>query len=268
MNRFFKFISLAVCAAGVSAGASHATTFNFSGDTSGFFYSNGGVGGFDPSSGSIYFVGDRDAVGGSTVGWGGAGDDPSTLGILDTSFNRTLVTGRNEIEVARMEWFNATWTGFDDIFTLYGKLEFGALLSSDAGDQTFQGEQRFGLEIITTDNNVGASGASEADEARLSLCTSGWVCTPAGGAFTDILLADGLTLTDIIVSVRTVTEPGGFLAENGNWVTTELGRSQLVFSAVIENEHLAPVPLPAAGWLLLAGIGGLVAIKRRSQART
>jgi hypothetical protein len=29
---------------------------------------------------------------------------------------------------------------------------------------------------------------------------------------------------------------------------------------------LSPVPLPAAGWMLLAGIGGIVALRRRAKA--
>jgi hypothetical protein len=33
------------------------------------------------------------------------------------------------------------------------------------------------------------------------------------------------------------------------------------------DHDLPPVPLPAAGWLLLAGIGGLVALRRRHQSR-
>jgi hypothetical protein len=29
---------------------------------------------------------------------------------------------------------------------------------------------------------------------------------------------------------------------------------------------MSPVPLPAAGWMLLAGIGGIVALRRRAKA--
>jgi hypothetical protein len=29
---------------------------------------------------------------------------------------------------------------------------------------------------------------------------------------------------------------------------------------------VAPIPLPAAGWLLLAGVGGLVAMRRKKAA--
>lgn len=32
------------------------------------------------------------------------------------------------------------------------------------------------------------------------------------------------------------------------------------------SNGLSPVPLPAAGWMLLAGIGGIVALRRRAKA--
>lgn len=36
--------------------------------------------------------------------------------------------------------------------------------------------------------------------------------------------------------------------------------------AVVLSDFVAPVPLPAAGWLMIAGLGGLAAVKRRKKA--
>jgi hypothetical protein len=44
------------------------------------------------------------------------------------------------------------------------------------------------------------------------------------------------------------------------------GTATLGNSVTAEGNPLAPIPLPAAGWMLLAGIGGLAAMARRRKA--
>jgi hypothetical protein len=48
-----------------------------------------------------------------------------------------------------------------------------------------------------------------------------------------------------------------------NWTTGDSGLSNAVF---FDSNSMAPIPLPAAGWLLLAGVGGLVAMRRKKAA--
>ena len=48
-----------------------------------------------------------------------------------------------------------------------------------------------------------------------------------------------------------------------NCVTTQ---RQVVSGFVVEGTSLAPVPLPAAAWLMLSGLGGLGALARRKRA--
>ena len=42
---------------------------------------------------------------------------------------------------------------------------------------------------------------------------------------------------------------------------SHVGNDQI--GLILDNVHVSPVPLPAAAWLFLTGIGGLIAIRRR-----
>jgi hypothetical protein len=52
--------------------------------------------------------------------------------------------------------------------------------------------------------------------------------------------------------------------QNLTFISPEGGDNSAVLVAEL---NAASVPLPAAGWMLIAGIGGLVAMKRRQKAR-
>ena len=67
-----------------------------------------------------------------------------------------------------------------------------------------------------------------------------------------------------------VTPPGGVLtpfqlASSGGMVTLGAGDAQLRITdtGYWKLESLAPVPLPAAGWLLISGMAGLIGARRR-----
>lgn len=60
------------------------------------------------------------------------------------------------------------------------------------------------------------------------------------------------------IDVNGVFADGGFGFYNYSQASVEY--------AGITSDALPPVPLPAAGWMLLAGLGGLAAAKRRKQA--
>jgi hypothetical protein len=49
------------------------------------------------------------------------------------------------------------------------------------------------------------------------------------------------------------------------WINPENNTSTLQIFADV-TAPVAAVPLPAAGWMLLAGLGGFAAVKRRKQA--
>ena len=54
-----------------------------------------------------------------------------------------------------------------------------------------------------------------------------------------------------------------------NWVSVSrllTERAQIVDKLLYVAPHMSAVPLPAAGWMLIAGLGGLAAMKRRKKA--
>jgi hypothetical protein len=74
-------------------------------------------------------------------------------------------------------------------------------------------------------------------------------------------LGDGLTLNGF--STALLSGSAGTLSGN-DWFNPENGESSLGIYANITA--IAPVPLPAAGWLMIAGLGGLGALRRRRKA--
>ena len=60
---------------------------------------------------------------------------------------------------------------------------------------------------------------------------------------------------------------GWRFADSGFGPLIEFGSvNSSVFEFSIELDDAAPVPLPAAGWMLIVGLGGLAAMRRRSKA--
>ena len=70
---------------------------------------------------------------------------------------------------------------------------------------------------------------------------------------TPLILNDRYRLTGFSFSVI-----GDGSVDGNVWSTQENASSSLIVSA-----NISAVPLPAAGWLLIAGVGGLAAMKRR-----
>lgn len=61
----------------------------------------------------------------------------------------------------------------------------------------------------------------------------------------------------------------GGLASTGTWSTPGFGQGAgglSHMSIYTSGNPTSPIPLPAAGWLMLAGLGGLVAVRRRRKS--
>ena len=80
--------------------------------------------------------------------------------------------------------------------------------------------------------------------------------------------------TDILIAFKHATSFGAFGVDTGNPLTGSWGTlgpaasvNDLSHASVFYKAgEVPPIPLPAAGWLLLAGIGGLAAMRRRRKA--
>lgn len=103
------------------------------------------------------------------------------------------------------------------------------------------------------------STAVDIEKLRFSYADHGDDWRVYSGNFSDNLFEDSGYLANgsfyQLASVDSETFSTQFL------IGTKLSHSEWKLAGI----HVAPIPLPAAGWLLLAGLGGLVALKRRRQ---
>lgn len=87
-----------------------------------------------------------------------------------------------------------------------------------------------------------------------------------GDNYFDLTLANGANILDLMYDAaglfQTTTDAMGSMFALGayNWT------SGFKVQSITVSYNTSEVPLPAAGWLLIAGLGGLAAMKRRSSA--
>ncbi|MGX0978395.1 hypothetical protein ACSSVY_004135 [Roseovarius sp. MBR-51] len=246
-----KWLLAATIAAGMATGASAAT---LTGESSGVFTSEDA--GFTCTANPLFcFFGSNTGVEGAsisgpTIAWpgdttGNNNSNParSSLTINDTDINVGPVPiGTGNYLVGSLTWNNASSPAnvTPDMFTATATID---LLFSSPSVQA--GQQALSFDITNTGNPDG-------DDIVLSL-----------GAFDfgfglPLALGDGLTLNGF--STALLSGSAGTLSGN-DWYNPENGESSLGIYANITA--VAPVPLPAAGWLMIAGLGGLGVLRRR-----
>jgi len=263
---FKKWLIAASMAAGMATGASAAT---LTGESSGVFTSEDAV---DTCTETGLFAGlacllgsDPDGFEGATASgptiiWPGdaTGDedgDParSSLTIEDTNFNVSPVPiGTADYLVGELTWFNAASPGGLTPDTFSADATINLLFSSPNGDS---GSQDVTFNITNTVNTAG-------DTVGLSLGAFdfGFVPTPFS-------LGGGLTLNGFSTGLTSCSSANPLLdctLNGSDWFLAENQTSTLGIYANISA--VAPIPLPAAGWLMIAGLGGLAALRRLRKA--
>jgi len=241
-----KWLLAATMAAGMATGASAAT---LTGSSSGEFTSEDASdtctiyawicwGGVEGASG----------VDTSTLEWPGDNrgldtSDParSSLTINNTPINVDPVPlGTDNYLVGSLTWENASSPAniTPDEFSADATID---LLFTSPTNQT--GQQSVTFNITNTNNPDG--------DLIFAVANGGFDF----GFDIPLDLGGGLTLNGF--SAALLSGSDGMFA-NGEWSNPENGSSTLGIYA-----NVTAVPLPAAGWLMIAGIGGLAAMRRR-----
>lgn len=246
-----KWLLATTVAAGLTVAAVPVSATTLTGSTDGTFRStNIGAG-----TNSCRF----DAGGGanSGVAWGdpdpcpdnnGMGQDDSTLGIEDFVFSEEI-TGPTLVQIGQINWFNEANTAAVD-FAAIADINL-TLTSPVAGSVT----EALAFNIDNTPNNPADNIlALTFSDFGLSLPVPVGDLTLLEFVFQliDPIAGESLLITSVANGLRL------------NWTNPEDNISSLGLYARFDGP--APVPLPAAGWLLLAGLGGLAAVRRRRKA--
>lgn len=175
----------------------------------------------------------------------------STLTFLDGAFSGSAPVGSvSPVSVFSIEWENLSTAGFrtEDEFTALGEATINWTMPLP-GTGPLTESLSFAIK------NTGNPDGDEITPSMATLAVDFNAPTPIGGQSTV------LSYQWILSSVGDVENEGGATLIDGLWFNPEGNTSVLTLQASVET-----VPLPAAGWMLLAGVGGLVAMKRRRKA--
>lgn len=246
---------------GVASGAS-ATTFG--GTFSGTFTGNGGFGSNSCTYGS-----------GTGLAWGAPGPCPdfsvdfvddeldSTMEIVNAPWGKT-VSGIDSVLIGEIVWFNNANTAAEDFST---GMNLAFSVTDPVGGGPFN--EFMNLDIENTPGNP-------PDNAFLLSFDDFGIAGPL--TFGDVTMTGfSLSVTgagslsidddvDLLGPIGCFFSPQSCNLTELTWVNTEGGTSTLQIFANVEAPEANVIPLPAAGWMLLAGLGGLAAMKRRKKA--
>ncbi|SDN87687.1 VPLPA-CTERM protein sorting domain-containing protein [Lutimaribacter pacificus] len=248
-----KLLLAGLFTAAMATGASAAT---LSGSSSGEFTNENG--GYTCTSSFLFWctggVDGASGLGTSTLEWPGETDghnhsNParSSLTINDESFSHNVPSGAGQYLVGSLTWYNASSPEdiTPDEFTAKAVID---LMLSSPSAHTGSEEVKFTIENTT--NPTG----DEIFAVALGGFDFGWTLP--------LDLGEGLTLDGFSASL--VGGSDGTFA-GGLWFNPENGTSTLGIYANV-TAAAAVVPLPAGGLLLLTGLGGMAALRRRKKA--
>ncbi|MBC9245535.1 THxN family PEP-CTERM protein [Paracoccus sp. 11-3] len=137
-------------------------------------------------------------------------------------------------------------------------VEFTFYLGSDSST-TYTRMSQFVFDHNETPNSANpcANGLPNGDPSNAGGCAD--LVT----ASTNPATSETFTITEGGITRTYVFDVTGFNIGEDFWTKENMSNSATLQAQYTYEENIAPVPLPAAAWLLMAGVGGFAAVGRR-----